>query len=253
MRSYETEYQFPLRHLNTESWRHTCVRCGEGGGELGGGVHTSSPARPTFMPAQGALLTTNKSTARSNLSQRSVGRGSGVWRGVEGGGKGKRKRWRWKEKERGGVGRKTEKVTRKEVNTHGPCRHTPSCCYRQLLHQLTGHFPLHHYIHRGQGQTTPPQIPPAGPFHPWLDLFKWTKKDILQWCKLLLECVSYKCTLKKKNPYNKHPYFPLLGSAHAFLVSPLWTVWTSGPRHYSALFCSTILFYRPYRQLQATK
>lgn len=175
MRSYETEYQFPLRHLNTESWRHTCVRCGGGGGELGG-VHTSSPARPTFMPAQGALLTTNKSTARSNLSQRSVGRGSGVWRGVEGGGKGKRKRWRWKEKERGGVGRKTEKVTRKEVNTHGPCRHTPSCCYRQLLHQLTGHFPLHHYIHRGQGQATPPQIPPAGPFHPWLDLFKWTKK-----------------------------------------------------------------------------
>lgn len=38
----------------------------------------SSLAHSTFMPAQGALLTTNKSTARSNLSQRSVGRGSGV-------------------------------------------------------------------------------------------------------------------------------------------------------------------------------
>lgn len=63
-------------------------------------------------------------------------------------------------------GGRQKKVTRKEVNTHGPCCHTPSCCYRQLLHQLTGHFPLHHYIHWGQGQTTPPQTPPAGLFHP---------------------------------------------------------------------------------------
>ena len=39
----------------------------------------------------------------------SVGRGSGVWRGVEVGGKGKRKRWRWKEKERGGSGEKDRK------------------------------------------------------------------------------------------------------------------------------------------------
>lgn len=44
-----------------------------------GGEAPSSPAHPTFMVAQGALLTTNKSTARSNLSRRSVGRGSGVW------------------------------------------------------------------------------------------------------------------------------------------------------------------------------
>lgn len=47
------------------------------------------------------------------------------------------------------------KVTRKEVNTHGPCRYAPSCRYRRLLHQVTGHFPPHHYIQRGQAAAKP--------------------------------------------------------------------------------------------------
>lgn len=180
MRSYETEYQFPLRRLNTKLWWECAVhvwgwgRQGTGDDdrqEHEGEDAPSSPTHSTFMQAQGALLTTNKSTARSNLSRGSVGRGIGVW--GEWGRKGKRKRWRWKKR---GLERKTEKVTRKEVNTHGPCHHTPSCCHRQLLHQLTGHFPVHHYIHRGQGQAKLPHILPEGPFHPWLDLFKWTKR-----------------------------------------------------------------------------
>lgn len=76
MRSYETEYQFPERHLNigfvtcvcevgewARDWRRRQV-------EQGGGEVFSPPAHPTFMLAKEALLTSNKSTARSNLSQR---------------------------------------------------------------------------------------------------------------------------------------------------------------------------------------
>lgn len=51
-------------------------------------------------------------------------------------------------------------MTRKEVNTHGPCRYAPSCRYRRLLHQVTGHFPLHHYIQRGQAAAKPQTSPP---------------------------------------------------------------------------------------------
>lgn len=69
-------------------------------------------ALPTFMPAHGALLTTNKSTARSNLSQRSVGRRSGVCR--ERGRKGKEKKVEMKER---GVERKSEKWQGKRL-TH---------------------------------------------------------------------------------------------------------------------------------------
>lgn len=52
---------------------------GRKGGVGWGGFAPASPAHPTFMPAPGTLLTTNKSTARSNLSQKTVGRRSVVW------------------------------------------------------------------------------------------------------------------------------------------------------------------------------
>lgn len=75
-----------------------------------GGVAELHPLllpHPTFMPAQGALLTTNKSTARSNLSRRSVGRGSGVW--GERGRKGKEKKVEMKGEGGGEKDRKSDK------------------------------------------------------------------------------------------------------------------------------------------------
>lgn len=50
----------------------------EGGVGGVGEKHLLLLLAPPSWRAQGALLTTNKSTARSNLSWRSVGRGSGV-------------------------------------------------------------------------------------------------------------------------------------------------------------------------------
>lgn len=122
MRCYETEYQFPLRHLNTGLWPHICEVGGGGAGGMGqgagddnrhggGGAAPSSPAHPTFMPTQGALLTTNKSTARSNLSQKRVGRESGVW--GDGGWKGKEKK-KVEMKGGGGSGGKRDRKSDKE-------------------------------------------------------------------------------------------------------------------------------------------
>ena len=102
----------------------------------------------------------------------------------------------------------------------------------------------HHHRYHQQGPST----------HDWICLNEQKKKTF---CSGVNYYWNVSCTnthIYIKNPLQQTSLLSsLLGSAHAFLVSPLWTVWTSGPHHYSALFCSTILFYRPYRQLQATK
>lgn len=59
-------------------------------------VGVEPPLTLPFTAAQGTLLTTNKSAARSNLSQATVGRGSGVHRvGGREGEEGRKDRRRW--------------------------------------------------------------------------------------------------------------------------------------------------------------
>lgn len=152
--------------------------------------------------------------------------------------------------EGGGWWRKTEKVTRKEVNTHGPCRHTPSCCHRQLLHQLTGHFPLHYYIHRGQGQAHHHRYHQQGPStHDWICLNGKKKRE----GHLAVVLTTAGTHFHTHNTQQTCTFFWLLGSAHTSFISLLCTFSTSVPCHCSAALCSTIPFYRPYRQLQGTK
>lgn len=124
-----------------------------------------------------------------------------------------RKREKGRDESREGVGRKTEKVTRKEVNTHGPCRHTPSCCYRQLLHQLTGHFPLHYYIHWGQGQAHHHRYYQQGPStHDWICLNG--KKGGERHLAVVKTTAGTHRSIHNITIHNKHPHFSRSSAQH---------------------------------------